>query len=728
VTPPLPPALRPDYQLAGPAGEDAAPASAFPIQRLLACLIKYWWLPVCTLLLGLGAALGFVLCESPTFVTKGRMWETVKMQLPEGAMFSEDAQNFLGTQTELLQSETLRNLALARLRMASNGIPIPNGKDGEPLPVLVRVTPASKSSVFLIQATSSQAAYTQAYLEALMEVYLEYKRDIRQQVSGGTLASITEQVQSTERDLKAEQDALMAFQRSNNLAVLEQEGANAGGYLATLRTRLADLQLDARLIQAGSTEKNTNAITGTNTVIDTNATTGTDTNTDLEWADAMAGTEKASVSGAPMERQEASKELEMLKMQRDKLSTYLRPKHPKIVKLDDDIARAEKVLEISRRQGQEQLAASHRALQVKLDNVLASIKEAEGRVSEANARIAEAERLKLNVQRFQSVYDRLMLMVQNVGISRNIDQETLQVLEHATPATRSYTRETGQLALGGVGGLGLGLAIILLMTVRDDRFSSLTEVNQKLGEFVVGQVPEVSGLKPDSALPLLELNDKRHAYAESFRSLRSALMFMPVENERPRVVLVTSALPHEGKSTVAANLARALALGGSRVVLVDGDLRKGVLHELMGLPREPGLSELLQQPADFGKIIQTNCLANLSFISSGRPAAGSGDLLLGAAFDQLLAGLRGQFDYVVIDSSPVFAADDAMTLAPKVDGTLFVVRSRFSRAGPVREALDQLYQRNARVLGVIFNQADTSARSYYYHKYPDYYAPVAGSP
>jgi len=86
--------------------------------------------------------------------------------------------------------------------------------------------------------------------------------------------------------------------------------------------------------------------------------------------------------------------------------------------------------------------------------------------------------------------------------------------------------------------------------------------------------------------------------------------------------------------------------------------------------------------------------------------------------------LRQQYDYVVIDTSPVFAADDATTLAPKVDGTLFVVRSRYSRTGPVREALGLLYQRNARVLGVIFNQTDATARSNYYYKYEEYYAPA----
>ena len=275
--------------------------------------------------------------------------------------------------------------------------------------------------------------------------------------------------------------------------------------------------------------------------------------------------------------------------------------------------------------------------------------------------------------------------------------------------------------MSGVGGLGLGLGLIGLIAFRDDRFTSLTEVAEKLGQNIVGQVPEVPCLKGGAPLPLLATDDGRHLFAESYRNLRSAILFMAVQGERPKVLLVTSALPNEGKSTVAANLARTLALGGSRVVLVDADLRKSVLHQLLGLQREPGLADVLQQPGDLEKAVQRDSSLNFAFIASGRASGNSGDLFLGPAFDKVLARLRQQLDYVLIDSSPVFAADDATTLAPRVDGTLFVVRSRFSSVRPVREALELLYQRQAKVLGVIFNQADASARSYYYYKYADYH-------
>ena len=709
----MPPALRPDVQMMSPMEDDAAPGSPFPVQRLLAFLLKYWWLPVLTLVIGLGAAAGFVLSEPPTFTSKARMWETVKLHLPESALFAEDVQNFLGTQTELLQSATLRELALARLRASSNNVAIPLGKDREPLPVTIRVAGGAKSSVFTIEATASQAAYTQAYLDALMEVYLEYKKNIRKVVSSDTLASITEQVERTERDLDGAREALLAFQRTNHMAILQQEGTVAGGYLATLKTKLSDYQLEDRLLQAIVSEHKQGP--------------GADTDANLDGVEAATTMDSPSATGAPSERQSASKELELLQMERAKLSQNLRPKHPKIVKLDKDIERAQKLIEIFRRQSRDQVASSRQALQLKMENVAALIKEWEGKVVEANTRLAEAERVKLNVQRLQSVDDRLVMMMQNVGISRNIDQETLATLEYAAVAKRSYSKEISQLALGGAGGLALGLGLILLMVLRDDRFGSVAEVDAKLSQVIVGQVPEVRRLKGETAFPLLKMNDSRHAYAESFRGLRSALAFMGTETERPKVVLITSAVPNEGKSTVAANLARALALGGARVLLVDGDLRKGTLHKLMGLPCEPGLAEALRAPEELEKAIQTNCWPNLSFLSRGSSPGHCGDLLMGSSFKQVLDQLRERFDYVLINSSPVFAADDAATLAPRVDGTLFVVRSRFSRARPVRDALELLYQRNARVLGVIFNQADASSRSYYYHKYADYHAPQAGS-
>ncbi len=685
--------------------EAAGTPTKYRVQKLLEALRRCWWVPALTTLLGVGAGAAFVVLTPPTFVSTARMWETLKLRLPEGVMFSEDAQNFVGTQTELLKSATLRQQALASLKSSSSPVYVPLGKDGQPVHVPIQVSGGIKSSVLTLEATGSNPAYVQAYLQALMNVYLDYKRNVRKVVSGDTLASISEQVQRTERDLKAEQDILMAFQRTNNLAILQQEATVSGGYLTTLKTKLSDLQLETRLLQAAATDRAPSA-------------GGTNASMDLVENAVVSG---GAHSAAAQERQSAFKELELLKIQRDRLSKNLRPKHPKIVKLDTDIQRAEKLIDIFRRQNRDQLAAALQANQLRIDNVVASIREWESRVLEANTRIAEAERLRLNVQRVQTVYDRLVLLLQNIGISRNIDQETLAVLEPASEPVRSYLWEVSVAGLAAFGGIALGLGIVLLVAVRDDRFTSAVEVDQEIGG-LVGFVPDVPKIKGRAPLVLLEKNDDRHMYAESFRSLRSALLFLTVEGPQPKVLLITSAVPGEGKSTIVTNLARTLAMGGSHVLLVDGDLRKGRLHDLLGMRLGPGFGQLLHQNGRPQNAIQSDSISNLSFISRGDTVEHPGDLFLRPELGQILDQWRKEFDYILIDSSPVFAADDACTLAPRVDGILFVVRDSFSRASTVREALELLARRQGKVLGLVFNRADASAQSYHYYTYADYYS------
>jgi capsular exopolysaccharide synthesis family protein len=162
-------------------------------------------------------------------------------------------------------------------------------------------------------------------------------------------------------------------------------------------------------------------------------------------------------------------------------------------------------------------------------------------------------------------------------------------------------------------------------------------------------------------------------------------------------------------------------MAGSRVLLVDCDLRRGHLHRLLGLRNETGLTELLSGSCAMEQVIQTNSIPNLWFIARGKSDGNPGDLLMAPRFDEYLARWRREYDYVLVDSSPVFAAADAGSLAPRVDGTLFLVRSHYSSAKVTREALEQLVQRRGKILGVVFNMVDTTSRKHYHYKYAEYY-------
>ena len=693
-----------------PLEEEQAPATDARVRRFWMFFRRYWWLPVLTVLVCMGAAVFYILNTAPTYVSRARMWETVKLRLPESDLFTEDVQTFLGTQGELLQSVTLRNLALQRLQSPGgnrNGIP-QQATSATVTPVTIRVAQTSKSSVFLLEASGPDGAYARAYLNALMNAYIEYQKNIRKTISGDTVASIADQVQHAERDLNAEQDALSAFGRTNNLIILQQEAQVSAAYLARLKTQLSDLDLENKLLGATSMQA---------------TSTSNNANAQVDWVDPSLVTTSQSADRSSADRLHAVQELEMLKIQRANLSRFLRPQHPKMVKLDADIERGEKFLEVFNRYNRDQLAALRQANAAKIQNVQASIIDWESKVVEENNRIVQSERLKLNVDRAQSAYDRLAKLVENVAIGGNLDQETLAVLEPASSPLRSYNKEARALMIALFGGIILGVGSLLLLMVRDDRIVTCSEINEQMDEAVLTQVPAMKSLNGNGNHTLLQAGDGRHTYAESFRSLRSALMFMEKDGQSPKVVLVTSALPGEGKSTVAMNLGRALALGGSRVALVDADSRKGILHDLLKLRRSPGLTDILHDSGDLKSALQTNSIPNLTLISCGTPSPDGCDLFLGTSFERLLKQLRAQFDYVLIDSSPVFATDDAPSLAPRVDGTIFVVRSRFSTGRAVREALDILYQRNARVLGLVFNHVDPSESSYHYYKYADYFPP-----
>jgi capsular exopolysaccharide synthesis family protein len=682
----------------GPDYQSPAPRSRLP--RLLGFLRRLWWVPVLTIAIAVGGSAFYLTLQPAIYASSARMWVSGKLHIPEGSLYSEELQFFFGTQVELMQSEKIQQRALARVQTLNPEL--------KPSPVRVRVAQAPKSAVFVLSAAGTDPAYTQAHLNALIDEYLNYKKEIRAATSDDTLASISEQVYQQEKELKAEQEKLSNFQRDNSLAVLQEQVAASTLYLSKLNAQLSDLKLEYQLLDS--------------VPADPTAPRAEQTSAPDAPSDSKRPTDSSRASASPSsEFLSAKQQVDLLKIQREELSRDLRPRHPKIQKLDEEIARGEKVLGLFRQQTRDQMETAKQALKLKIDNVEGSTKEWEAKLMRANTPLAEFDRLKANVQRIQSLYDRLLNLLQTVDVNKNLDQGIVSVMERPSAAVATKLPRSKSLMLAALVGLVAGVGIVLLVARFDDRFTSMNEVMEQFDEEIVGQVPDVSKTRTNGKLELIQLDDARHMFAESYRSIRSSLLFMPSEDQRPKVLLVSSAVPSEGKSTVAANLARTVAFGGSRVLLIDGDLRRGKLHALLDTSREPGLAKLLRRQSGIAECIMPTALPNLFLIPTGEPTNESTELFLSSEFDQLLQQVHKQFDHVIIDSAPVFAADDATTLAPKMDGVIFVVRGSFTRATIARQALELLYQRQAKVLGLVFNRVNPRSGSYYYYKYADYY-------
>ena len=240
-------------KLTGSVADIPAPASASCAWKFIVCLCKLWWMPVVTAILGLVTAAIIIYFTPHVFVATGSLWETARIRVEGEAAFAEDRNNFLGTQSQLLRSDMMRALTLNRMQALSTNEIVKNEKGEIRSRWRSRSSPHRTARFTRSKPRSGDPAFTAAYLNALMDQYLEFRKSSRRGVSSETLASIAEQVQRLERDMKTAQAALAEYQRTNNLASLqEQDSTFAASYLVKLKTELADNQLEKMFLDRPS--------------------------------------------------------------------------------------------------------------------------------------------------------------------------------------------------------------------------------------------------------------------------------------------------------------------------------------------------------------------------------------------------------------------------------------------------------------------------------------------
>jgi len=232
---------------------------------------------------------------------------------------------------------------------------------------------------------------------------------------------------------------------------------------------------------------------------------------------------------------------------------------------------------------------------------------------------------------------------------------------------------------------------------------------------LLGLVPAIRG----DRVPVLS-EVVPHDFGEAFRSLRTSLVFTSGA-EHTRVIAVTSSQPLEGKTTTAANLALALALGGSRVLLIDADMRRPGLHKTLGMQNGIGLSHLLVGQARVRDAVQKTSEPNLLVITAGKTPPNPSELLSSERMNSFIANLQsGPFDWVIIDTPPVLAVTDAVVLASRVSGLVFVIGSEMTRRAHAERALETLRASRPRALTAVLNRVDFDRNKYYYSRYYGY--------
>lgn len=659
-------------------------------------LVRRWWVLALGLICGVAVEIGIARFQGPAYVSTGQMIVNVKLAIPQGSVFTEELSNFLGTQAALMQSEVVVNRAYSRACALLTNLP-------PAMRPVVKVSITPRTTIFNLQATGSDPRFTQQFLQATMEEYSQLKKDMRRQASDSTLAGMLEQVFTLEKEATNAQALVTDFQRSHSMVWIEEQGNNLANHLSGLNQRLEALKSEYGLLQSLTFDQNVQRQDTPGIANDVEGATNAVANNNTLGSDYL----------------KAKQQLLLMKAEQQELSQYLRPKHPKMVAMSEDVARRERLLEIYRQQNVEQLEGRKATVALQIQSLQKEIKDWEKKLAAVSEDAAEYQRLKSEAQRAQALYQQLAVTHQTVDVNKEVGAETVSIMESASPAMLDERRARNNLVFAGIACVVATLALLLFLERLDDRVNSLSELQELFEEPVLAQIPKT---KRENGIPkLLQSADERHTFVEAYRNLRSSLLYLGDPASQPKTLLLTSTRPSEGKSLTAANLSLVLAAGGSRVLLVDADLRKGVLHSRFKLPEGPGLSEVLAEGRVWRELVRPTYDANLGVLSRGERTNNSSELFLRPATRQFLKESAEAYDFVILDMPPVLAVDDVTTLAPHADGVLFVLRAQHTSARVAHAALDLLCQRKARVLGIVFNAVRPGNADYYAYKYEDYY-------
>jgi len=670
------------------------------LYRYRALLWKYWWLVLFTTCAGLAIGAWQVASRQVVFASTGRMMVSGKINLQEGATYAEEMNFFMNTQRELMQDEAVRQRAEERVRTTSPATPIG--------PVSLTVAPLAQTSIFILTATGGEPEYPQKFLDAVMQEFIATRRELRTQKGESVESAIGDEISRVQAELRKEEEKLIAFQRENNLGFLEQEGNSAGTYLSKLNTQLAELKHEAQLLDLFELDQE----------IARKQRNTPDTSEPLTLRE--GDPRKPSLQGPELAYLEARQKIEMLRTERADYAKDLRPKHPIMVEYDRQIAQQQQLIDTFRKQSTEDLQRRREAARLEIQNLEKTIKEWETKALDLSQRLAAYQSIQNAVSYKRTQLESLSRSKGNVEINRNVDQDVVSIRQKATVSIPQKPGVGRTIALGVVFGLCAGLLVLLIIDQFDDRVASYSEFQVHFAERVLAQIPSVG--RGENVIEPVKFDDDRHAFAEAFRSLRSSIFFLPVDGQPPKTLLITSAVPNEGKSTIATNCAVSIALSGSRVLLIDGDLRRGEIHQTFGLRNARGFTDVLSGDSSFADAVQATNIPSLSLLSRGGGVSNPGELYLSAATDRFLQTIYPQYDYIVIDSSPVMAADDTTSLAPKADATIFVFRFTSSSSRISRKAVRLLRDRQANLIGIVCNDVSEAMQDYYYYRYPDYYS------
>jgi polysaccharide biosynthesis transport protein len=402
------------------------------------------------------------------------------------------------------------------------------------------------------------------------------------------------------------------------------------------------------------------------------------------------------------------------------LNTQLTPEHPQMIQLSAQLTETRTRINNEMRRVIESLESSVRSAQAKEQRLRDAMERQKTDTLELKDAAVEYAVLAREVDSNRQLYDSVLQRLKDLGVAAELRASNIFVIDKALPPTKP-SKPNLFLYLGTSGFLGLlgGLGAAFLREYLNNTLRTPNDVEQYLhlpNLAVVPAFPKPAQDIPSTGRPgqLTTVARPHSAVAEAYSMLHTSIRFSRPDDS-PKTILFTSGVQGEGKTVTAVNTAIICARMGSRVVLIDADLRAPRCHEVIGVHKAPGLTEAITGQLDLKRVIQTTSVEFLDFIPSGGTPPTPPALLGSSKMHEIISCLRNQYDFVIVDSPPVMPVTDAVVLSTVMEGVILVVDSQHTPNHIVQEAYTRLHYANARMLGVVLNRVDIAATEYAYY-------------
>jgi succinoglycan biosynthesis transport protein ExoP len=630
-----------------------------------------------------------------------------------------DVENYIETQSKILTSETLalqtiRNIGLAARpgftssEGSSEAIATGNLANQKRPPELagflgslsVRRVPNSRLMDVSFESTDPQLAAR--IVNTHIATYIEQNFRSRYDATTRATGWLSDQLDELKIKVQKAEEARIAYERQNQIWTLDDKQNITTQRLADINKELTDAQSERMRKESL-----------------------------FEFAKSgnLDAVPQVQTNGVLMDL--LRKQAEASAQYTDALSQY-GPNFPKVQRLQLQLKQFDDSIEKEKKKIVDILESDYREARQREIMLTGALDAQKAEANQMAEKFVEYNILKREAEATKTLYDGLMTKLKETALSQGLRSSNIRVVDPAMipsiPARPAKTRNIMLALLAGlVGGIGLALLREYLdNTVKtpDDvetlaRLPSLAVVPQFAGSNGTAKQRLINGIAAnghDKRIELVAQHLPKSQMSEAFRALRTSILLSQADHP-PQVILVTSALPREGKTTAAANLAVTLAQLGDRTVLVDADLRKPGVGRLLNLgsSKYAGLSSYLAGVSSLDLVtVPHPTIPNLAAIPTGPLPPNPADLLSSHKFAEAIAELRTKYKFIVIDSPPVMAATDAVILSVQTDGVLLVVRSGETPKEAFTRTRDLLNSVKCHILGVVLNAVDSSAPDYYY--------------